>query len=269
MGRRDLRKVTQRKPKTKGAGDEFIDWTIKDLEKRWERTSKGALKFKDQLLYGMDSTPSEVTQPQRKGIQDLPSQEERWKQEELEVQQALRAAELANEKELAPETPVESAVNIPPPSDQDLKAGERKMNHEKNKLKLDAQFYYGEQAHIDIGLNFDETKSYNNYYTNTSVDNDSTADGSMLEIEGGDKQDFSLERSHEEDRQGEIAAQEQRDKEDFLSKSNNAAVKSGKFDPDELWELQKRHRSGEWRNKSDVDTGSRTGANIAKENLQK
>ena len=46
-------------------------------------------------------------------------------------------------------------------------------------------------------------------------------------------------------------------------------MKSGKFDPDELWELQKRHRSGEWRNKSDVDTGSRTGANIAKENLQK
>lgn len=264
MGRRDLRKVTQRKPKTKGAGDEFIDWTIKDLEKRWERTSKGALKFKDQLLYGMDSTPSEVTQPQRRGIQDVPSQEERWKQEELEVQQALRAAELANEKELAPEPKVESAVNIPV-SDQDLKAGERKMNHEKNKLKLDAQFYYGEQAHIDIGLNFDETKSYNNYYTNTSVDNDSTGDGSMLEVEGDDKKDFSLEREWEADRQGEIAAEEQQAKDDFLSKSNNAAMKSGQFDPDELWELQKKHRSGEWRNKSDVDTGkSITGKTFTK-----
>tara|TARA_R100000152_G_C6749117_1_gene172765 strand:- start:395 stop:1195 length:801 start_codon:yes stop_codon:yes gene_type:complete len=263
MGRRDLRKVTQRKPKTKGAGDEFIDWTIKDLEKRWDRTSKGILKFKDQLLYGMDSTPHEVSQPKRRRIEDLPSQEERWEQEELEVQQALRAAELANEKELARTEPVESAVNIPP-SDQDLKAGQRKMNHEKNKLKLDAQFYYGEQAYIDIDLNYNEP-SYNNYYTMASVDNDSTADGSMLEVEGDDKQDFSLEREWEADRQGEIDAEEKQAKDDFLNKSNNAAMKSGKFDPDELWELQKRHRSGEWRNKSDVDTGkSITGKTFTK-----
>ena len=181
----------------------------------------------------------------------------------VERQRAYEA-ELANEKELSSETPVKSAVKIPV-SDQDLQAGKRKMNHEKSKLKLDAQFYYGEQAHIDIGINFDETKSYNNYYTNTSVDNDSTDDGSMLEVEGDGKQDFSLERSHEEDRQGEIAAEEQQAKEDFLSKSNNAAMKSGQFDPDELWELQKKHRSGEWRNKSDVDTGkSITGKTFTK-----
>lgn len=89
MGRRDYRKVTQRKPKTKGKGDEFIDWTIQDLRDRWDRTSKGALKFKDQLLYGMDSTPSEVSQPKRRRITDIPSQEERWRIEEKEVQQAL------------------------------------------------------------------------------------------------------------------------------------------------------------------------------------
>jgi len=89
MGKRDYRKVTQRKPKTKGKGDEFIDWTIQDLRDRWDRTSKKALTFKDQFLHGMDSTPSEVSQPQRKGIQDIPSIEERRKQEEIEVQQAL------------------------------------------------------------------------------------------------------------------------------------------------------------------------------------
>ena len=89
MGKRDYRKVTQRKPKTKGKGDEFIDWTIQDLRDRWDRTSKKALTFKDQFLHGMDSTPSEVSQPQRKGIQNIPSIEERRKQEELEVQQAL------------------------------------------------------------------------------------------------------------------------------------------------------------------------------------
>ena len=89
MGRRDYRKVTQRKPKTKGKGDEFIDWTIQDLRDRWDRTSKKALTFKDQLLYGMDSTPSEVTQPKRRRIQDIPSQEERWRIEEEEVQKAL------------------------------------------------------------------------------------------------------------------------------------------------------------------------------------
>ena len=89
MGRRDYRKVTQRKPKTKGKGDELIDWTIQDLRDRWARTSKGALKFKDQLLYGMDSTPSEVSQPKRRRITDIPSQEERWRIEEEEVQKAL------------------------------------------------------------------------------------------------------------------------------------------------------------------------------------
>lgn len=89
MGKRDYRKVTQRKPKTKGKGDEFIDWTIQDLRDRWDRTSKKALTFKDQFLHGMDSTPSEVSQPQRKGIQNIPSIEERRKKEELEVQQAL------------------------------------------------------------------------------------------------------------------------------------------------------------------------------------
>ena len=89
MGKRDYRKITQRKPKTKGKGDEFIDWTIQDLRDRWDRTSKKALTFKDQFRHGMDSTPSEVSQPQRKGIQNIPSIEERRKQEELEVQQAL------------------------------------------------------------------------------------------------------------------------------------------------------------------------------------
>ena len=89
MGRRDYRKVTQRKPKTKGKGDELIDWTIQDLRDRWDRTSKGALKFKDQLLYGMDSTPSEVSQPKRRRITDIPSQEERWRIEEKAVQKAL------------------------------------------------------------------------------------------------------------------------------------------------------------------------------------
>lgn len=89
MGRRDYRDVTQRKPKTKGKGDELIDWTIQDLRDRWDRTSKGALKFKDQLLYGMDSTPSEVSQPKRRRITDIPSQEERWRIEEEEVQKAL------------------------------------------------------------------------------------------------------------------------------------------------------------------------------------
>ena len=37
----------------------------------------------------MDATPHEVKQPKRKGITKLSSQEERWKQEELEVQKAL------------------------------------------------------------------------------------------------------------------------------------------------------------------------------------
>jgi len=62
----------------------------------------------------------------------------------------------------------------------------------------------------------------------------------------------------------ELGRTEEQAKESFLNKSNNAAVKSGAFDSDELWELQKTHRS-----RSEVKTGSEDGANIAKENLQR
>ena len=89
MPRRDYRKVTQRKPKTKGKGDELIDWTIQDLRNRWGDLSEQTTKYKEQLLHGMDRIPAEVSQPKRKGIQDIPSIEERRKQEEIEVQQAL------------------------------------------------------------------------------------------------------------------------------------------------------------------------------------
>tara|TARA_Y100001970_G_scaffold274213_1_gene373628 strand:+ start:674 stop:1573 length:900 start_codon:yes stop_codon:yes gene_type:complete len=67
----------------------------------------------------------------------------------------------------------------------------------------------------------------------------------------------------------ELGRTEEQAKESFLTKSNNAAVKSGAFDSDELWELQKRHRSGEWRNKSEVKTGSKDGTKVSDKHLLK
>jgi hypothetical protein len=89
MPRKDYRDVTQRKPKTKGKGDELIDWTIEDLRKRWKLRTGQLDIIKEQLLHGMDREPENITTPKRKGITPIPSQEERWKQEEEDVQKAL------------------------------------------------------------------------------------------------------------------------------------------------------------------------------------
>ena len=82
MGRRDYRKVTQRKPKTKGKGDELIDWTIKDLDRRNKNLQQQLELYSKQLLHGMDGIPSKVSQPKRRGNVKQPSQEERWRKEE-------------------------------------------------------------------------------------------------------------------------------------------------------------------------------------------
>jgi len=62
----------------------------------------------------------------------------------------------------------------------------------------------------------------------------------------------------------ELGRTEEQAKESFLTKSNNAAVKSGAFDSDELWELQKTHRS-----RSEVKTGSEDGTQVSDKYLVK
>ena len=124
MGRRDLRKVTQRKPKTKGKGDELIDWTIEDLKKRWKLRTEQANIIKEQLLHGMDREPENITTPKRRGITPIPSIEERRKTEEEEFARTHQSWQESNARQAYP-------ADLPT-SDAEFQAAQFNRNMQEN-----------------------------------------------------------------------------------------------------------------------------------------
>jgi len=295
MGRRDYRKVTQRKPKTKGKGDELIDWTIKDLDRRGKNLQQQLELYSKQLLHGMDGIPSETSQPKRRGNVKQPSQEERWRKEEEDFAKQQAEWNEANEAQVNPIPPelttpnpdLQGGIMFPGgrPTDQDLRLNEVQIEYAQKKAKLD----FEEKETINnlrtLFLNTDKT--YNRSLNNVSADEAGklySIPSNKAEATGNDTTDNSavalnkqvaeqeVSDSYEEPtylqskEDAKLGRTEDEAKESFLTKSNNAAVKSGawKGREDELWKLQQQHRS-----RSEVKTGSEAGANIAKENLQK
>lgn len=128
MGRRDYRDVTQRKPKTKGKGDELIDWTIEDLKKRWKLRTEQANIIKEQLLHGMDREPENITTPERKGITPIPSQEERRKTEEEEFARTHQSWQESNARQM-----------MPPMTDAEFQANQATRNMQENLSTLAMQ----------------------------------------------------------------------------------------------------------------------------------
>ena len=82
----------------------------------------------------------------------------------------------------------------------------------------------------------------------------------VAEKDASDSYEDSGEQDHYQSEVEAREAEKNREDQSFLTKSNNAAAKSGLFKDEELLALRDRHRSGEWRNKSNVDT--KAGTNI-------
>lgn len=288
MGRRDLRKATQRKPKTKGAGDRLIDYTIKDLDRRNKNLQEQLELYRKQILHGMDATPHEVKQPKRKGITKLPSQEERWKQEELEVQKALGQDAEGNpvsnvgrnwqDPEMGPEQP---EINFDM-SDSNIARIQHKTttNLQKTAIhkkymddiaKLDASYTFSDAAGSEITANLtgDSQYKYLNEQTNSPLESPyktiQAADQEAVgEVPLNSQNMVDAIQSPVKESTGANPATKKADY-DFLTKSNNAAAKSGVFEDEELLALRDKHQSGEWRkspkerHESKVDIRAGTG----------
>ena len=297
MGRRDYRKVTQRKPKTKGKGDELIDWTIKDLDRRGKNLQQQLDLYAKQLLYGMDETPHKVTQPKRRGNVKQPSQEERWRKEEEDFAKQQAEWNEANEAQINPIPPELTTPNPAlqegimfdrRPSDQDLRLNEYAIELAQKHAKLDAEGAYTINNLRELFM--DSDPSYNRslndlaadvsgrFYSTPANKEDATGNepasntpaalnNQVAEQDVSDSYQDSEKPTYLQSKEdAKLGRTEDEAKESFLTKSNNAAVKSGawKGREDELWKLQQQHRS-----RSEVKTGSEAGAKIATENLQK
>lgn len=302
MGRKDLRKVTQRKPKTKGKGDELIDWTIKDLDRRNKNLQQQLELYSKQLLHGMDATPSEVSQPKRRGNVKQPSQEEKWRKEEEDFAKQQAEWNEANEAQVNPIPPdlrtsdafnpdfQEGIMFDRRPSDQELRLNEYAIELAQKHAKLDAEGAYTINNLRELFMNSDPSynRSLNDlaadvsgkFYSTPANKEDATGNepasntpaalnNQVAEQDVSDSYQDSGEQDHYQSEVEAREAEQKHEDQSFLTKSNNAAAKSGAFKDEELLALRDKHRSGEWRNKSNVDTGSKAGANIAKENLQR
>lgn len=296
MGRRDYRKVTQRKPKTKGKGDELIDWTIKDLDRRNKNLQQQLELYSKQLLHGMDGIPSKVSQPKRRGNVKQPSQEERWRKEEEDFAKQQAEWNEANEAQVNPIPPELTTPNPAlqegimfdrRPSDQELRLNEYAIELAQKHAKLDAEGAYTINNLRELFMNSDPSynRSLNDlaadvsgrFYSTPANKKDATGNepasntpaalnNQVAEQEVSDSYQDSEKPTYLQSKEdAKLGRTEDEAKADFLTKSNNAAVKSGawKGREDELWELQQRHRS-----RSEVKTGSETGAGIIKEHVK-
>ena len=297
MGRRDLRKVTQRKPKTKGKGDELIDWTIKDLDRRGKNLQQQLDLYGRQLLYGMDATPSEVSQPKRKGITKQPSQEERWRKEEEDFAKQQEEWNKANEAQINPIPPdlrtsdefnpaVQEGVMFDSPwSDQQTVQHQTNLLRAAKLAKVNPEFEFSLNNLISLQRNDIQGESYNRWLSEGTIQklgghyaavsqsdpenvtgvnpintNPVSAESDSANAENESIYKDSGEQDHYQSEVEAREAEKNREDQSFLTKSNNAAAKSGLFKDEELLALRDRHRSGEWRNKSNVDT--KAGTNI-------
>ena len=301
MGRRDYRKVTQRKPKTKGKGDELIDWTIKDLDRRGKNLQQQLDLYAKQLLYGMDATPSEVSQPKRRGNVKQPSQEERWRKEEEDFAKQQAEWNEANEAQVNPIPPELTTPNPAlqegimfdsPWSDQQTVLHQTNLLRAEKLAKVNAEFDFSLNNLMSLQRNDIQGESYNRWLSEGTIQklgghyaavsqsdrenvtgiNPINTNPVSAESESANAEKNSIYEDSEKPtylqskEDAKLGRTEDEAKADFLTKSNNAAVKSGawKGREDELWELQQKHRS-----RSEVKTGSEAGAEIATENLQK
>ena len=107
------------------------------------------------------------------------------------------------------------------------------------------------------GSEFTQLEDNSGWYTpkTSSTSSNTTAASAVQEV---------AESYPQSKADAELGRTEEQAKESFLNKSNNAAVKSGAFDSDELWELQKTHRS-----RSEVKTGSEDGTQVSDKYLVK
>lgn len=168
------------------------------------------------------------------------------------------------------------------PSDQELRLNEYQIELAQKHAKLDAEGAYTINNLRELFMNSDPSynRSLNDlaadvsgrFYSTPANKEDATGNepasntpaalnNQVAEQDVSDSYQDSGEQDHY---QSEVEAREaeKKYKEDqsFLTKSNNAAAKSGVFEDEELLALRDKHRSGEWRNKSNVDT--KAGTNI-------